>query len=86
MIPKADADYVCAMETVLDVYERQYSEQNPVVAIAESPQQLISEARSGFTDSKGVGYEDYQYRREGVVDLYVVCEPLAGRRARFCQR
>ncbi len=42
------------METVLDVYEREYRQQPPVVAIDESPPHLISEARSGFTDSKGV--------------------------------
>ncbi len=28
-------------------------------------------------------YQDYEYKREGVVDLYVVCEPLAGRREIF---
>ena len=80
MIPEADADYVCAMEAVLDVYERPFDELYPVVAIDESPQQLISEARTGFTDSKGVRYTDYEYRREGVADLYMICEPLAGRR------
>ncbi len=83
MIPQADADYVCAMEAVLDVYEREYSEQKPVVAIDESPQQLISETRTGFTDSKGVRYADYEYQREGVCDLYVACEPLRGRREIF---
>lgn len=49
----ASADYVCAMEAVLDVYEREYDENNPVVGIDESPKQLISEMRTGFTDAKG---------------------------------
>jgi ribosomal protein S13 len=80
IIPATDADYVCAMEAVLEVYERPYDEFHPVVAIDESPQQLISEARTGFTDSKGVRYTDYEYRREGVADLYMICEPLAGQR------
>jgi len=80
VIPSADADYVCAMETVLDVYERPFEPDHPVIAIDESPQQLISEVRSGFTDSQGVHYEDYEYQRQGVVDLYLICEPLAGRR------
>jgi DDE superfamily endonuclease len=83
VIPKAGPDYVCAMEAVLDVYERAYRKSHPVVAIDESPQQLISQARIGFTDSNGVYYEDYEYIREGVVDLYMVCEPLAGRREIF---
>jgi transposase len=83
VIPEVDADYVCAMEAVLDIYERAYEKTHPVVAIDESPKQLISQARLGFTDSKGVRYEDYEYKREGVVDLYLVCEPLVGHREIF---
>lgn len=71
------------MEAVLDVYERPLDEKRPVVAIDESPQQLVSEVRGGFTDSKGVRYQDYEYKREGVVDLYLICEPLRGEREVF---
>ena len=83
LIPTADADYVCAMEAVLDVYERPYNPENPVVGLDESPKQLISEAREGFTDSKGVIYEDFEYTREGVADLYLAYEPLQGKREIF---
>lgn len=71
------------MEAVLDVYERKYDEENPVVGLDESPQQLISEVRQGFTDSKGVVYSDFEYKREGVADLYMVNEPLMGKREIF---
>ena len=71
MIPTADADYVCAMEAVLDVYERPYDANNPVVGLDESPKQLISQVRETFTDSKGIIYQDYEYKREGVADIYV---------------
>lgn len=83
VIPAADADYVCAMEAVLDVYERPFEASRPVVAIDESPQQLISQARVGFIDSKGTRYEDYEYKREGVCELYLLCEPLRGEREIF---
>jgi hypothetical protein len=83
IIPQANADYVCAMEEVLDVYEREYDKKNPVVCVDESPKQLISQVRKGFTDSKGVVYEDFEYKREGVVDLYLACEPLRGKREIF---
>jgi transposase len=66
------------MEAVLDVYERPYDPANPVICLDESPKQLISELRKPFMDSKGVFHEDYEYRREGVRDIYMVCEPLAG--------
>ncbi len=71
------------MEAVLDVYERPYNAENPVVGLDESPKPLISEVRMGFTDSKGVVYHDFEYKREGVADLYMVCEPLAGKRNIF---
>jgi DDE superfamily endonuclease len=83
LIPSADADYVCAMEAVLDVYERPYNEEHPVVGVDESPEQLISEVRASFTDSKGVIHQDFEYKREGVADLYMVCEPLMGKREIF---
>jgi len=68
------------MEGVLDVYERPYDPLYPVVNIDESPKQLISEARQSFVDSEGVIHEDYEYCREGVVDIYMIVEALAGRR------
>lgn len=68
------------MEAVLDVCERPFDEKNPVLGLDESPKQLISEVRKGFTDSKGVIYEDFEDKREGVADLYLVCEPLRGKR------
>lgn len=80
VIPEANADYVCAMEEVLEVYERPYDERHPVVCVDESPHQLVSEIKPGFIDSKGQRYVDYEYKREGVVDLYMICEPLRGKR------
>lgn len=83
LIPSAEPDFVCAMETVLDVYERPYEAEHPMVCLDESPQQLVREVRAGFTDAKGVQYQDFEYKREGVADLYLVCEPLQGRREIF---
>ena len=68
------------MEQVLDVYERPYDPLYPIVNLDESPKQLISETRKKFMDSRGVIYEDYEYKREGVVDMYMIVEALAGRR------
>lgn len=80
MIPQAGSDFVCAMEQVLDVYERPYDPLHPVVNLDESPKQLISETRTSFMDSQGVMHEDYEYKREGVADIYMILEALAGRR------
>ncbi len=68
------------MEAVLDVYKRPYDAAHPVVNLDESPFQLVSESRQGFTNHQGVAHLDYEYKREGVVDLSMICEPLAGQR------
>ena len=68
------------MEEVLDVYERPYDPEHPVVGLDESPRQLIGEKREPYTDAQGVEHIDYEYTREGTADLYMVAEPLGGRR------
>jgi len=68
------------MENVLAVYEKPYDPLHPVVNLDESPKQLISETRKKFMDSKGVLHEDFEYKREGVVDMYMITEALAGKR------
>lgn len=68
------------MEEVLDVYERPYNPLHPVINLDESPKQLISEVKKSFVDSQGVKHEDYEYKREGVVDMYMIVEALAGKR------
>jgi len=73
------------MEAVLDVYERPYNPENPVVNLDESTKQLISEKRSCYTDKSGVIHQDYEYRREGTADIYMVVEPLAGKREVFIE-
>ena len=83
MIPEASAAFVADMEAVLDQYEKPYDPAYPVVCLDESPQQLIGETRAPFTDHQGVLHHDYEYKRNGVADIYVVCEPLAGKRELF---
>jgi hypothetical protein len=68
------------MEAVLDVYQRPYDPEHPLLCLDESPKQLISEVRSPLITAHGTTLVDYEYYREGVCDLYMVCEPLAGRR------
>jgi hypothetical protein len=74
------ANFVYAMENVLNVYERAYDSDYPVINLDESPKQLIGQIRKEFMDSKGIIHEDYQYERKGVVDIYMIAEALAGRR------
>ena len=79
-MPKGGADFVCKMESVLDVYERAYDKYHPVICLDESPKQIISETKKSFMDSQGVLHQDYEYKREGVKSIYMITEPLGGYR------
>jgi hypothetical protein len=47
----------------------------------ESPKQLISETRNRIPASFGKPEKyDYEYRREGVCNIFIACEPLTGER------
>jgi transposase len=85
VIPEASAEFVCQMEEVLEVYARPYNEQHPVVCFDESPQQLVSEVRQSYTDEKGIRYEDYEYKREGAAEVFLLTEPLSGHREVFVE-
>lgn len=69
------------MEKVLDVYKRPYDPQNPIVCMDESPKQLIAETRIPVPASPGQpAKHDYEYRRCGMCNIFLACEPLAGKR------
>jgi hypothetical protein len=67
------------MEDVLDLYAAPYDRRRPVVCFDELPVQLVSEVRAPVPAVPGrVRREDYEYRREGVANAFVLCEPLRG--------
>ena len=69
------------MENVLGVYKRPFNERFPVVCMDESPKQLIGEIKTPIETSPGqVAKYDYEYKRYGVCNVFMACEPLAGKR------
>lgn len=65
----------------MDVYQRPYNPLYPVVCLDETSQQLIEETRVPIAVKPGEPKKvDYEYRRNGVVDLFMIFEPLAGQR------
>lgn len=69
IIPEANAEFVCQMEQVLDVYHRPYDEAHPVVCLELSPKQLISESRTPIKTSDATTLYDSEYLRQGVAQL-----------------
>jgi hypothetical protein len=67
------------MEDVLDVYKRPYEPLYPVVCFDESNKQLTLETKTPLPIKPGqVPRSDYQYERNGVSNLFMFVEPLAG--------
>jgi hypothetical protein len=69
------------MEDVLDVYKRPYDPRRPNVCLDETSKQLIGETRAPMPASPGQPARyDYEYKRNGVANLFMIFEPLIGKR------
>jgi hypothetical protein len=80
-ISKIDADFVASMEEILDLYELPYNPQIPLVCFDETSKQLIIEKCVPLPIKPGqVERYDYEYERNGVRNLFLFFEPLAGYR------
>ena len=73
-IPEVSAEFVAAMEDVLDLYAAPYDPARPVVCFDESPKQLIGEVRAPLPVEPGQpARQDTEYQRNGVRDLMMIC-------------
>lgn len=67
------------MEDVLALYAHGHDHRRPVVCFDEQPRQLTAETRSPLPTAPGrVQRIDYEYRRAGTANLFLVFEPRAG--------
>lgn len=77
--PAADAEFVAAMEAVLDTYEKAYDPDHPVLCMDEQPVQLVRETRRPIPATKRHARRvDYEYERAGTASIFMFTEPLAG--------
>jgi len=69
------------MEKVLEVYRRPYNPLYPVICMDESPKQLIEETKIPIAAKIGsLEKHDYEYKRNGVCNIFIATEPLQGKR------
>ena len=79
--PEQSGEFVCHMEDVLEVYTRPEDPKHPLVCMDELSKQLVSETRAPLPLGPGQPRRyDYEYRREGVCNLFLVFAPLLGQR------
>ena len=67
------------MEEVLNLYQQPYDPKRPLVCLDESKKQLTIEVREPIPMEPGNPERyDTQYERNGVSNLFMIFEPLAG--------
>lgn len=80
-IGELDEEYIRKMEDVLDVYARSYNEKKPVICMDEKPVPLIGDTRDRILPNKpgDILKKDYEYERNGSVNVFCAVEPKVGR-------
>jgi uncharacterized small protein (DUF1192 family) len=67
------------MEDILDVYQRPHDPECPMVCVDETSKQLIAETRVPIAAKPGrAARYDYEYRRNGTANLFMMFAPLEG--------
>ncbi len=72
----------------MDVYQRPYDPKRPLVCVDETSKQLIAETRVLIAAKPGQpARHDYEYRRNGTANLFMMFAPLEGwRRVKVTNR
>jgi len=69
------------MENILDIYARPYDPSHPVICMDEMSKNLRADVKESLPTQVGrIKKEDQHYIRNGVANLFVFLEPLAGKR------
>ena len=73
------AEFVCAMEDVLEVYHRRFGDKEVLVCLNETSKQQVKETRQPRLALPGApACYDYEYERNGVSNLFMLFAPLEG--------
>jgi hypothetical protein len=79
--PEGNAEFVAAMEEVLDVYQRPPDPRRPLLGMDEASKQLVKETRPVQPAQPGQPRRyDVEYERAGVRNVFLAVAPLEGRR------
>lgn len=69
------------MEEVLQVYQRPYHSETPLICLDEATKQLVKEVKTPLCATQGqVERVDYEYERNGTANLFMLCDPIMGTR------
>ena len=76
---EASGEFIWRMEDILELYTRPYDPQRPIVCLDEASAQLLGDTRPPRMAQPGKPARyDYEYRRNGTANLFMITEPLRG--------
>lgn len=79
-VPELTPEFIERMEDVLNLYEKPYDPQEPVICLDEKPVQLLKDKRLPIPGKPGsVRKKDYEYIRAGTANVFCIVEPKGGR-------
>lgn len=80
-IKTIDSEFRERMYNVLDLYEENYDSKRPIICLDEKPKQLIDDNVPPIPMKSGSPEKyDYEYKRNGTVNIFMAVEFKAGRR------
>jgi DDE superfamily endonuclease len=75
--PEANAEFVCCMEDVLEVYQRPVDPRRPLLCMDEISKQLLADSRPPLPMQPGKPERyDYEYVRHGTTNTFMFFAPL----------
>src|SRR5436305_7042663 len=84
VVADLDDAYIAKMEDVLEVYERPYNPQEPVICVDEKPITLHADLRPTSPAIPGrEARRDNEYERCGTANVFCAVEPKAGKHFTF---
>ncbi len=78
-IPTLDEEFIERMTDLLNLYAEPYHPQLPVVCLDEKCVELHDETRTVRVTRRGKRLRDYEYKRGGTANVFVITEPKGGR-------
>jgi hypothetical protein len=77
--PEQNADFICQMEEILDLYSQPEDPNYPLVCFDETSKQLTKQTHISQAAKPGqLAREDYEYERNGTANLFMFFAPFIG--------